>query len=351
MNADIRRVLVRAPNWIGDAVLSLPAVGALKDLYPQASITVLAKNKVTPVYLHNPAVNDIIEYDDKAAHKGIRGRVRLSAAIKERHFELAVLFQNAFDAAFIAFISGIPERAGYARDFRSKLLTRPIEMTREIKKAHQVYYYLNIVKELGGSYPERPVPRIYISADEAGWAREFLRKNGIENDVLIGASPGASYGAAKRWAPEGFIEVLARFSKDFNAVPLIFGGTDDAGACKAVSGGIGARHLLLAGEVSLREFMALLPHIRVFITNDSGPMHISAAMGVPTVAIFGSTDPALTGPLGPEVKALSNGMECSPCFDRECRFAHYNCLASIGAEGVYGAAAGFFKAGAEKWRV
>ncbi len=330
----LERILVRAPNWIGDAVLCLPALESLKALYPSASITVLTKGRAVAVFRHNPAVADIIEYEDRSRHSGIKGRLVLSGEIRERRFDLAVLFQNAFDAAFIAYVSRIPRRVGYARDLRTKLLTMPVPATREIKSLHQAYYYLNIIKALGGEVPAAPMPRIYLADDELSWAEEFLKKNGLDKKVLIGASPGASYGPAKRWMPEHFAKVLKEFSFRHDAVPIIFGGVEDAEVCKTVSDLVPGKHLNLAGTVDLRQFMAILSHLKVFITNDSGPMHIGAALGVPTVAVFGSTDPALTGPLGPRVSVVIKKVDCSPCFERECLYNDFRCLASIKPEEV-----------------
>lgn len=343
----VKMILVRAPNWIGDAVMCLPAVESLKALYPSAGITVLTKGRAVPVFMGNPSVKDVIEYDDRARHSGIKGRLVLSGELRERGFDLAVLFQNAFDAAFIAYISRIPKRVGYARDLRTKLLTLPVPATKEIKARHQVYYYLNIVKALGGSVPPSPVPRIYITDDEKAWADEFLRKNNLAERAVIGAAPGASYGPAKRWMPEHFATVLNASAARHNAVPIIFGGIDDAEVCKTVSDRITCKHLNLAGSMSLRQSMSILSHLSVFITNDSGPMHISAALGVPTVAVFGSTDPVLTGPLGPHVRVIIKKTDCSPCFERECLYNDFRCLTAITpAEVLEAAEAIYFEGGA-----
>ncbi|MDO8426707.1 MAG: lipopolysaccharide heptosyltransferase II, partial [Deltaproteobacteria bacterium] len=337
------RILVRAPNWIGDAVLSLPALSALKALFPGSEVFVLAKARVVPVFGNNPDVAGIITYDDNGRHKGIKGKLKLGGELKAEGFALAVLFQNAFDAAFVTFISGIPERVGYARDLRSPLLTRAINVSPEIKKRHQVFYYLNIIKELGGAVPERPEPHIHISGEEMLWAEGFLKDNGLEKADLIGAAPGASYGRAKRWPAKGFAEALNKISESCKGVSLVFGGPEDREACEQVSGMLKGRNLNLAGKISLRQFMALLCNIRVFITNDSGPMHISAALNVPTVAIFGSTDPALTGPLGQNSKVVIKKAGCSPCFKRACRFGHYDCLNMIEADEVASQAVSLLK--------
>lgn len=342
--AEKKKILVRAPNWIGDAVMCLPAVEALKALYPESSITVLTRPPALPVFMHNPDVDSLMEYRSGDSHGGVKGKIALAGEIRRMGFDMAVLFQNAFDAAFVSFMAGIPERVGYARDLRTRLLTRPIKVTSENAGGHQIFYYLNIVREIGGSVaegPAPPAPRIYTSPEERAWAGKFLADNGLGDSLLVGAAPGASYGPAKRWSPESFASVLNMLVGDFGAVPVIFGGRDDVEPCTDVARALDARHLNLAGSVSLRQFIALLSEMALFVTNDSGPMHLAAASGVPTVAVFGSTAPEATGPVGPSAVVVRNPIECSPCFERECRYGHYRCLASVPVEDVYSAGAGF----------
>ena len=293
----IDKILLRVPNWIGDAVMTLPALSALKSLYPASDITVLAKARVLPVYAGNPAVSATVEYDSSGAHKGLKGRLRLAAELKEMGFSRAVLFQNAFEAALIAFLARVPQRVGYARDLRSPFLTKAIACSTEILEVHQTLYYLNIIKELGGETTETPLPKIFISSEERAKARKYLRELGIgDGTKLIGASPGASYGPAKMWPAEKFAAVLTGYSMETGAVPLLFGGPDDAEASAKVSTELSVKHFDLTGKIGLREFMAIAAGLNVFITNDSGPMHIGAALGVPTIAIFGSTSPELNRP-------------------------------------------------------
>ncbi len=338
---ETKRILLRVPNWVGDAVMTLPALEALKGLYPGSGITVLARETVLPVYESNPAVTDLIEYGEE--FRSIGGRIRLSKRIGERGFDLAVLFQNAFDAAFLAFMARIPRRVGYGRDMRSCLLTRAIPCTKAVRRLHHIEYYLNIINALG------PVevgpgarPMLYIREDEAGWAEDFLRKEGMAPGLpIIGAAPGAAYGPAKRWAEERFSQVLDRLSGELGAGILIFGGPGDRGPAGKVCEGLKERVsplLDLAGRTTLRQSMALMRGLRVFITNDSGAMHVAAALGTPTVAVFGSTDPALTGPRGENTRVVMRRTECSPCFDRECRYGHRECLEGVSVEDVLGAA-------------
>jgi len=327
-----KKILVRVPNWIGDAVMCLPALEALGALYPSSDISVLAKAKVVPVFEGNPSVSDIIVYD-KTRHGGLLGQLRLSGEIRKKRFDLAVLFQNAFGAAVISFLGAANERVGYATDCRSGLLTRAIPVTGEIKKRHEVFYYLNIIKELGGKMPAKPAPRIHLSSRERGLANRFLEESGLGKGPLFGAAPGASFGPAKRWPSAGFAEVLKGLVDEYGGDALVFGGPEDSEACKGVLAAMPSA-VDLSGKLGLREAIALMERCNAFISNDSGPMHISAALGVPTIAVFGSTNDSLTGPVGERAVVVRDKMDCSPCFERECKFGHYECLTRIVPEKV-----------------
>ncbi|MBI3754361.1 MAG: lipopolysaccharide heptosyltransferase II [Deltaproteobacteria bacterium] len=336
----IKNILIRAPNWIGDAALCLPAIEALKAAYPQAEITALARPWVSPVFLNNPSIKRIIEYDKGGMHRGISGRLKLIQDIKRRGFDMAVLFQNAFEAALVAFMAGIPVRTGYARDFRGFLLTHPIRVEQNIKKTHQVFYYLKIAASLSKNRQSSDVsrqPKIYLTEEEKSRADDFLTKNGMGDGVVVGMAPGASYGPAKRWMADRFKEAAGRLADDYGAKLFLFGGKDDREICNNVLDGLNG--LNLAGEIDLRTSIALLSRCSLFITNDSGPMHLAASLGVPTVAVFGSTDPKLTGPLGDRVRVVKKDIACSPCLERECKYGHYECMKMISVDDVYSAAA------------
>ncbi len=336
----IKKILVRVPNWVGDAVMTLPALAALHELCGNAEISILAKKVVIPIYETNPAVTDIIEYSED--HRGLRGRFRLSKTLRAGDFNLAVLFQNAFDAAFISFLSGIPARVGYGRDMRSGLLTEAVPFTDEVRRLHHVEYYLNIIKTLGGkTSAAKPMPELYVGADELKKAKSFLSEHGLDHTPLIGAAPGASYGPAKMWPAERFAETLIQLSERLGAVPLIFGGPGDAGAAEQVSALVRKKIpgvVNLAGKTTLSGCMALLTRLDLFITNDSGAMHMASALSKSTVAVFGSTDPALTGPRGVKSRVIIKQTECSPCFDRVCKPGHMKCLTAITVDEVVRAA-------------
>lgn len=339
----IKKILIRAPNWIGDAVLCLPSIEKLKSVYPQAEITVLAKPWVSAVFFNNPVIKRIVDYDKEGRHSGIAGRWRLIKDIKGYGFDMAVLFQNAFEAALIAFLARIPIRVGYARDLRGLFLSHPVKFDSNIKKAHQVFYYLNIA---GKDYSHRPSagsnqPKIYLTEEEKDWADDFLNKRDIGEKIIVGMAPGASYGPAKRWMAERFSAVAGRLLNDYSAKLVLFGGKDDREICNAVLDGLSG--INPAGEIDLRKSIALMGRCNLFITNDSGPMHIAASLGIPTVAIFGSTDPKLTGPIGDNVMVIKKDIECSPCFERECRYGHYNCFKMITEDELYRASIKFLQ--------
>ncbi len=339
----IKKILIRVPNWIGDAVLCLPAIEKIKSVYPQAEITVLAKPWVSPVFFNNPVIKRIIDYDKESRHSGVAGMWRLIKDIKDYGFDMAVLFQNAFEAALIVFLARIPVRIGYDRDFRGMLLTNSVRLDSDIKKTHQVFYYLKIVSKIisrnkntiagGFEFNKGISPKIYLAKDEKDWAKDFLREKGIDNGIIIGIAPGASYGPAKRWMADKFGSVAGRLIDNYNAKIILFGGKEDKSVCAEVLEGV--EGLNLAGGVDLRKSIAIMERCKLFITNDSGPMHIAASLGIPTMAIFGSTDPKLTGPVGDNVMIIKKDIECSPCFERECRYGHYNCFNMVTEDDVY----------------
>ena len=351
----IKRILLRAPNWIGDAVMTLPAVESLgahyKKLYKDVQITVLAKPWVVPIYENNSFVSDVIEYD-MALYGSLLGKLKLIKLLKERNFHEAVLFQNAIEAAILARFSNIPKRIGYARDGRGFLLTNKIPFeapsvgseAESIMDKHQVYYYQNIVDHLaeGSGDKDEPltpltplVPKITLKETELTWAKKFLEDTSTPGSPFIGIAPGASYGPAKKWPLGNFTELLNKYIEEYKAVPVILGGEGDSEDAKKISKGLTTRHINLVGKLTLRQSMAVMSLLNVFITNDSGPMHIASAMGVSTVALFGSTSFTHTGPLAENTIVVYDGIECSPCFKRTCPYGHYDCFKDITVDRVY----------------
>jgi len=333
----VERVLVRGTNWIGDAVLTTPALTALRAGFPDARIALLAKTAVAELLQGHPAVDDIVLYRDPGPHAGLGGKLSLAIQLSRGRYDLAILFQNAFEAAAITALAGIPNRYGFATDGRSLLLTHRVPLTPNIRRRHQVEYYLDLLRPLG--IPVDPVaPTLRTTLEEDAAAVEYLRAFGVEPArVVIGLNPGSVYGSAKRWLPERYAHVADRLAAEHEACVLIFGGRGEESLGAAIAGMMKAPTIVLSGRTSVRQLMALIKRCRLFITNDTGPMHIAQAFGVPLVAIFGPTDPATTSPFGKGHELIRKPVDCSPCLLRECPIDH-RCMQRIGADEVYAAA-------------
>jgi heptosyltransferase-2 len=324
------KILVRATNWVGDAVMSLPALRALRQRFPRASISILAKPWVADLYRREPFCNELIPYTARTLGE----KLAAGRALRPRRFDTAILLQNAFEAAAIAYLAGIPQRIGYARDGRAFLLTRaiPVPKPGEIPR-HERFYYLELLRRAGivDEIPQNPNAAIRLegapSARSAGLDR--FRELGL-GETIIGVSPGAAYGTAKRWLPERFADSANRLASELGAAVAIFGSKDERALCGSVAASITTRVKNFAGETSLAEFIDLAAACRVYLTNDSGAMHIASALGVPTVAIFGATDDQTTGPTGPRAKVVREIVECSPCLKRECPIDH-RCMTRVSA--------------------
>jgi heptosyltransferase II len=338
-----RNILVRAPNWIGDAVMCEPALRGLRSLFPEAEVTMLAKPAVAELFSAAPELSRVVVYDDKGLHAGLSGKWALAGALRRHGFDLAVLFQNAFEAAFLAWLAGIPQRYGYATDGRVFFLTTPVAVPSRRRGVHQVEYYWNLLKPLGLSGGASS-PTLCVTADES---RQLdVRLAGAEvglSDIVIGINPGSTYGSAKRWLPERFAEVAQRLAErigqDENAqvVVVILGARGEESLGKDIAARINGRSVVLSGATTIRELMAVVKRCRLLITNDTGPMHIAAACGVPVVAVFGPTDSQTTAPYGQEQSIVREAVDCAPCLLRECPIDH-RCMTRIPVDRVYDAA-------------
>ena len=319
--------MVRATNWLGDAVMSLPAIRAIRGAFARSEISVVARPWVADLYGREKSIDRVIPY---TAQKGLRAKREFAAGLRKEGFDLAILLQNAFDAALMAWMAGIPERIGYNRDGRRILLTRaiPVPESGEIPR-HERFYYLELLRraEILERYPESEEIRL-----ERGTGR-------ASGSAILGISPGAAYGTAKQWLPERFVEAARILAPSFGSV-LVFGSAGEKALCDQVADGISACGLParnLAGATTLQQFIDMAGECRLFLTNDSGAMHIASALGVPTVAIFGATDDTTTGPTGPLAYVVREHAECSPCLLRECPIDH-RCMTRVSADAVAGAA-------------
>ncbi|THJ18114.1 MAG: lipopolysaccharide heptosyltransferase II [Nitrospira sp. CG24B] len=338
-----RNILVRAPNWIGDAVMCEPAIRGLRSLFPEAEITMLAKPAVAELFSAAPELSRVVVYDDKGPHAGLSGKWSLAGTLRQHGFDLVVLFQNAFEAAFLAWLAGIPERYGYATDGRVFFLTTPVAVPSRRDAVHQVEYYWNLLKPLGLS-GGASLPTLVVTADESRQLDISLAGAGIGvSDVVIGINPGSTYGSAKRWLPERFAEVAQRLAERIGqdesaqVVVVILGARGEESLGKDIAARINRRSVVLSGATTIRELMAAVKRCRLLVTNDTGPMHIAAACGVPVVAVFGPTDSQTTAPYGQERSIVREAVDCAPCLLRECPIDH-RCMTRIPVDRVYEAA-------------
>jgi heptosyltransferase-2 len=333
LNKACKNVLVRGVNWVGDAVMTLPALKALRKALPEARISLLVKPWVSPLFEQDPHVDETIIYGDE--YQGATGKIKISRMLRKKGFCSAILFQNAFDAALISFLAGIKERVGYNRDARGFLLTTAVAVPHNACELHHIFYYLNLLEQLGIK-TEFSSPYIYLSLAERLSARELLKD---ARRPILGINPGAAYGSAKRWFPERFAEVANWFLKDTGGSVVIFGGKGEVDIAQEIDKLIPEDKLLLTGKTSLRELVSLISECDVFVTNDSGPLHIAYAVGTPLVAIFGSTDPKLTGPPpqaeGSSAVVVTNSLSCGPCFERTCEKNDMRCMYDVTSDDVY----------------
>lgn len=336
-----QKILIRGTNWVGDAVLSIPAMREVRRLFPRAHISLLIRPWVRDIYAAVSFVDEILEYDKRGIHRGRAGFLRLASELRSRRFDLAILLQNAFEAAFLAWCARIPKRIGYARDRRSVFLTHACTIDSEVRKAHQAYYYLGILSAVGLIEP-RPWERskdsltinVGVRDEDRGTAREMLRSGGIpEGQIVIGINPGAFYGKAKRWFPDRYAAVADALAKQHGARIVIFGSTNDLSVAEEVAANMKQPALMLAGRTTLGQLMGLIKECTLLITNDSGPMHLAAALDVPQLAIFGSTSDMATGPLSRCAVVIKHPVECNPCFLRECP-TDFRCMKAVSAEEV-----------------
>ncbi|MBI4902492.1 MAG: lipopolysaccharide heptosyltransferase II [Acidobacteria bacterium] len=319
--------------------MSLPALRAVRARYPAAEITVLALDWVADLYHRELIANEIIPYPARRGAHDLGAKHRLAKELAARNFDAAILFQNALEAALLAWHAHIPIRAGYNRDGRGMLLTHAVSVPRKGEiPPHESYYYLELARRLGvvDSLPAEPFIRLRGNDEARQSGLGLLRQRGFDGAV-IGISPGAAYGTAKRWFPQRFADAAAIVAREKHASVVLFGSKSERELCESVAASLSAAHvhcLNLAGATTLREFIDMTAACRLMLTNDSGAMHIASALGIPTVTVFGATDWIATAPTGPLARIVRHEIECAPCLKRECPLGHHRCMELVRADEV-----------------
>jgi heptosyltransferase-2 len=333
----IKRVVVRGTNWVGDSVMTVPALRALRRVLPEAHITLVIRPGAKGIFSETDFIDDVLVYD-RNGPLSVLGQVR---EWKRRQFDLAVLFQNAFEAALIPFLAGVPLRLGYATESRQPLLTHPLALPDWRSSKHEVFYYLYLVTALeqmlfGRSdvCESEPDASIRISESRKAAAVELLRAYGVgAAEPVVAICPGSINSRAKRWPAERFAALADRLIESQRKV-LLIGSKDEIDVSDDVVRQMRNRPVMLTGKTSLDQIIAVLDRADLIVTNDTGPAHIGAALGRPTIVIFGPTNPLTTRPFAPEANVLREPPDCAPCMLRDCPIDH-RCMTAITVDVVF----------------
>jgi len=323
-----RRVLIKAVNWLGDIVMSLPAMRAARRAFPEAYLAVLVKQELGGFFDGERWIDEVIGYAVAGGLGGLNDRRKIVGEIRARHFDLAILMPNSFESALWVTAAGVPRRAGYALDARGPMLTHKAAPPRDALEGHQVHYWLAMIRETLGIEGDANDLAIAADAKHVTTMRKWLGTHRRKPDApLLAIAPAAAYGPAKEWPAKKFAAVIDALAERIGAECVLVGAPSERQKCEEVAALSSSSALVSAGETSIGELIALLSISSGFVGNDSGCMHLAAALGIPTIAVFGSTNPMRTGPN--KGRVIWHHLECSPCLARTCRFGHYNCLREV----------------------
>jgi heptosyltransferase II len=335
------KILVRATNWVGDAVMSMPALDAIRARWPSAEISILALPAIADLLRGQPSVDRVTVFDRAGRHHGVFGRERLASELRYERFDAAVLFQNAFDAAWIAWRAGICERIGYARDARTIFLTHAaaVPVKGEIP-SHESFYYLELLRRAGwlARLPERVeiALRIEPAAREAAEAK-LVAAGAPRGELRCAIAPGAAFGSARCWPAARYGKLAAQLRAQHGAEVILLGAHSEAELARAIARAADGAVINLVGQTRVAEIPALLAACDLYIGNDSGLTHVAGAVGLPIVGLYGSTDPDGTRPIAERLEIIRQPVSCSPCFLRKCPVDH-RCMTGIEVAQVFSAA-------------
>jgi heptosyltransferase II len=342
-NHTIRRILVRGTTWLGDAVMTVPALGRLRAAFPGAHVTLLAPPRAAEVFAGSPLVDEVMFY--RRREEGARAFLEAARELRRRGVDLALLFQNAFEAALLARLSGARYRVGYNTQGRGWLLTHKLPRTAAHRDRHQTYDYLDLVAEgeracfgsaVGASLDN--VPALRASAEQSAAAEGLLRGRGLMpgGGPLVALNAGATNSRAKCWPADRFAALADRLTTELGAQVVLIGAPGERENAERVIAQTKSprRPLNLAGETGVAELVGLLARCDLVVTNDTGPAHVAAALGTPTLTIFGPTNEFETAPLGPRSELIrAEGVECARCMRRDCPIDH-RCMTRVSVDTV-----------------
>ncbi|MBM3208063.1 MAG: lipopolysaccharide heptosyltransferase II [Chlamydiae bacterium] len=329
-----KNIIVRMPNWVGDMVMATPIISDLRKAFPDAKITAMCKNPLSELLEEDQEIDEVFCFNKTSLFSRHSDRRNILDKLQKGKYDLGILLTNSISTAWWFWQGKVENRIGFNTKGRSYFLTHPVEFPENIKKQHLVTTYKKLLEPLGIPISDTS-PRIFVSDKEIQLVRALLKQHGVSEDkIIVGINPGATYGSAKCWLPERFRGITKQLLEDKDVFVVYFGDLATASLVKEICQGLSQRVINMAGLTSLRELAALLKICDVLLTNDSGPMHIAAALGTPVVALFGSTSPEITGPFRTGV-VVQKPVECSPCYQRTCPI-DFRCMKKIEEQDVYG---------------
>ena len=325
----INKILIFSPNWVGDTIMAIPLVGSLRETFPSARLVMAVKPYVSSLWETNPFIDEIWLLDTDSAYKGIFSYFKLINKMKNSHFDIAIILPHYFMYALFVFLAGIKYRVGFNVRHRGIFLTKAVNYSLQLRKKHMVENYLDIIRSIGIE-PERKELFLGINTEDQFYAEKILEKNRINpEDLVVGIAPGAIYGKAKRWPKEYYAGLCDELIDKYDAKIFIFVGLMEKKVAFRIKNLMQNLPIIIEPEANLRQMAYLIQRCNVFISNDSGLMHIAAAVKTRVIAIFGSTSPDWTRPYGDGHIILRKPMACSPCFKKKCPYGTYDCLRSI----------------------
>lgn len=334
---NIGRIVVRGTNWVGDAVMTVPALRSLRRLFPSAHITLATRSWAKGLFADAEFLDDLLVHEGS----GLKSVVHQVRHWQKGSFDLAVLFPNSLESALVASLARVPARIGYAADGRQRLLTHPLGLPEWRSSRHEVFYYLNIISELErligghGSWQSQPDGSIRLNETRKSEARDFLRLKGVRDGrPLIALCPGSTNSRAKRWPSERYAALGDRFVKELGAEVLLIGSAAESEVSFEVNRGMRNQPVILTGETDLAQLVGILGVVDLLVTNDTGPSHIASSLERPTLVIFGPTNPLTTRPFSSAGDIVRHPPDCAPCMLRDCPIDH-RCMTAISPDEVF----------------
>ncbi len=323
---------MRGTNWVGDAVMTIPAIRELRRIFPDAAITLFTRAWAEGIFRDAEFIDEIRTFD-KTKSK-IKDTLAQAAELRKHEFDLAVLFPNSFETALVAKLAKIPRRFGYAKESRSFLLTDSIEIPQWKNERHEVFYYLNLVAEIEKAYFDRetifekpPPIDLAVSAERRAAAREILKQNGVDpSKKIVALGVGSTNSRAKRWQTESYAKLNDLLQTDLNANVILVGAKDEIEVSNEVFAKSEKKPIILTGKTNLAEAVAVLSEVDLLVSNDMGLAHIAPAVATKTIVIFGPTNEQTTQPVGSEI--IRKMPDCAPCMLRDCPIDH-RCMTQI----------------------